>query len=173
MGEGISPPVLNMLNWFLIYTKPRCEDTVSCKFVEKGFSVLNLKIKERRYIRRKLQDSISPLFPCYLFVQFDVLRDYRLIRYTRGVKNVVGIENIPSIVPMGIINELKKRTSDGFVNITPKKFSPGSEVVIKAGPFEGINAVFEKELKGPERVAILLKALNVRVIVDSAILDRI
>jgi hypothetical protein len=30
-----------MLNWFLIYTKPRCEDSVSSKFVENGFEVLN------------------------------------------------------------------------------------------------------------------------------------
>lgn len=160
------------MSWFLIYTKPRCEDVVSGKFIEKGFAVLNPKIKERRYIRRKLQDSISPMFPCYLFVQFDLEKDYRLVRYTRGVRNIVGNEGAPSEVPLNVIGELEKRMEEGFVRIASKMIEPGTDVVIKAGPFAGFNAVFEKELKGRERVAILLKSLNARVVVDSAILDR-
>ncbi len=161
-----------MLSWFLIYTKPKCEETVSGKFSERGFPVLNPKIRERRCIRRKLVDLISPLFPCYLFVQFDLEKDYRLIRYTRGVRRVVGNEGAPSAVPPDIISELQKRMEEGVVKIAAKRFEPGSNVVIKAGPFEGFNAVFERELKGRERVAILLRSLNVRVIVDSAILER-
>lgn len=161
-----------MPNWFLIYTKPKCEDSVSGKFIEKGFQVLNPKIRERRYIRRKLQDTISPLFPCYLFVQFDLEKNYRLVRYTRGVRSVVGSECAPTEVPDAIIGELQKRMEDGFVKAASKGFDPGAEVTIKAGPFEGFNAIFEKELKGRERVAILLKSLNVRVIVDPAMLGR-
>ncbi len=161
-----------MPNWFLIYTKPKCEDVVSGKFVEKGFTVLNPKIKERRYIRRKLQETISPLFPCYLFVQFDLEKDYRLVRFTRGVRNVVGSEGAPTEVPPAIVGELQRRMEEGFVRVVPKSFDPGAEVTIKAGPFEGFSAIFEKELKGRERVAILLKSLNVRMIVDRAIIER-
>lgn len=161
-----------MLNWFLVYTKPRCEDGVSTKFIENGFEVLNPKIEERRYIRRKLQDVISPLFPCYIFVQFESPKNYRLIKYTRGVKSVVGPENIPAVVPQGIIDQIRKRMEGGVIHRQPRSFIPGEDVSIQAGPFEGLEAVFEKELKGSERVSILLKAVNARVVVDASILKK-
>jgi len=161
-----------MLNWFLIYTKPRHEDSVSGKFVENGFEVLNPKIEERRYIRRKLQDVVSPLFPCYIFVRFDNPNDYRLIKYTRGVKSVVGPEHIPSAVPEDIIGQIKERMEGGVIHMRPGSFAAGEDVSIQAGPFEGLEAVFEKQLKGSERVSILLKAVNARVVVDASILKR-
>jgi len=161
-----------MLNWFLIYTKPRCEESVSNKFVDSGFEVLNPKIEERRYIRRKLQDVVSPLFPCYIFVRFDNPQDCRLVKYTRGVRSIVGPENIPSIVPEEIIGQIKKRMEDGVIHIRPVSFVEGEDVSIQAGPFEGLEAVFEKQLKGSERVSILLKAVNARVVVDASILRR-
>jgi len=161
-----------MLNWFLIYTKPRCEDGVSAKFVENGFEVLNPRIEERRYIRRKLQDVVSPLFPCYIFVRFDENRDYRLVKYTRGVKTVVGPENVPAVVPQHIIDQIRERMDDGVVRVRKSSFTPGEEVSIQAGPFEGLEAVFEKELKSSDRVSILLKAVNARVVVDASMLKK-
>lgn len=161
-----------MLNWFLIYTKPRCEESVSTKLAESGFEVLSPKIEERRYIRRKLQDVVSPLFPCYIFARFDNPADYRLIRYTRGVKSVVGPEHIPSPVPEEIIGQIRERMEGGVVHIEPSSFALGEDVSIQAGPFEGLEAVFEKQLKGSERVSILLKAVNARVVVDASILKR-
>ena len=161
-----------MINWFLIYTKPGCEDSVSSKFVENGFEVLNPKIEERRYIRRKLQDVVSPLFPCYMFVQFETPKHYRLIKYTRGVKSIVGAGDIPSVVSERIIDQIRARMEGGVIHIQPDRFTPGEEVSIKAGPFEGLDAVFEKELKGSERVSILLRTVNARVVVDASILKR-
>jgi transcriptional antiterminator RfaH len=161
-----------MLNWFLIYTKPRCEDSVSTRFTDNGFEVLNPKIEERRYIRRKLQDVVSSLFPCYIFVRFESPKDYRLVKYTRGVKNIVGSENTPFVVPQEIIDQINKRAEGGVIHIRPGSFVTGEDVSIKAGPFEGLEAIFEKELKGSERVSILLKAVNARVVVDASILKK-
>jgi transcription elongation factor/antiterminator RfaH len=161
-----------MLNWYLIYTKPKNEDIVSHKFIQVGFKVLNSKIKERKYYRRRLQDVTSPLFPCYIFVKFDYPKDYRLIKYTRGVKRIVGTDSTPTIVPQHIINSINRRMEQGIITIGPPDFKSGEEVVIKGGPFQGFDAVFERKLKGSERVSILLKAINARVVVDGALLLR-
>jgi transcription antitermination factor NusG len=134
--------------------------------------VLNPKLKERRYIRRRAQSVISPLFPCYLFVRFDPGRDFRLIRYTRGVRSVVGTENAPSAVSEDIIVSIQERMKGGAVSVEPERFCSGEEVLIKAGPFEGLRAVFEREMKGPERVIVLLRALNARAVIDQAALER-
>src|SRR3989338_6903718 len=160
-----------MMNWYLIYTKPRSEDDITKKITNRGLEVFNTKLKERRFIRRKLQDVVSPLFPCYVFARFDNLTDYTLIKYTRGVKKVVGIDNAPTIVSEEIITSIRNRIENGVVAVKPQ-FHPGEGVLVKAGPFEGLDAIFEKELKGLERVSILLKTINARLVVDSAILSK-
>ncbi len=158
-----------MKEWYLAYTKPKSEDNVAYRLTGAGFDVLNPKIKERRYCRRKMTDSISALFPCYLFVKFDSSTDYHLIRYTRGIKRVLMNDNGPAAVPQEIIDSITKRLTDGCVTIRPS-FTPGQTVVIKGGPFEGLDAVFEKEMKSIERVSVLLRAINVRVVVDGRML---
>lgn len=161
-----------MVNWYLVYTKPKNEDIVSQKFTEAGFEVLNPKLKERKVYRRKLQDIISPLFPCYIFVRFDGSKDYRLVKYTRGVKSIICAGASPSVLPEEIINSILARMEGGVVTVKPQDLRRGEEVVIKAGPLEGFSAVFESELKGPERVSILLAAINARVIVDRAMIEK-
>lgn len=160
-----------MLNYHLIYTKPKCEDKAAFRLIEAGFDVMNPKLKERRYLHGRLQDAVGPLFPCYIFVRLDIPADYRLIKYTRGVRSIIGPEGVPSVVPDVIIGEIKERMKDGFITISPRRFSPGDEVMIKAGCLKGLGAVFEKELKAGDRVSILLKAVNVRAVVEAAALE--
>ncbi len=161
-----------MVNWYLVYTKPKNEDIVSQKFVEAGFQVLNPKLKERKVYRRKLQDIISPLFPCYIFVRFDGSNDYRLVKYTRGVKSIVGTVSEPSIVPDEIIESISARIKDSVVTLKPEELVKGEEVIISSGPLEGLSAIFERELKGTERVSILLMAINAKVSVDRALIQK-
>jgi transcriptional antiterminator RfaH len=161
-----------MLNWYLIYTKPRNEDNVSKKFIDVGYEILNPKFKNRKYHRRRLQEVISPLFPCYIFIKFDNIKDYHFIKYTRGVRRIVGTEKTPTIVPEEIITSIQRRMEQGIITIKPSKFKSGEEVVIKGGAFQGFEAIFERELKGIERVSILLKAINARVVVDGALLTK-
>ncbi len=162
-----------MKNWYLVYTKPRSEDRVAQRFTDAAIEVLNPKLKERRYVRGRLQDVISPLFPCYIFVRFDFQGEYRIVKYTRGVRRIVGTDYAPTVLPQEMIDSIRCRMDGGLVKIIPSRFKTGEEVRIKYGPLEGLDAVFEKELKGIERVSILLKTINAHVIVDSASLARI
>ncbi len=159
-----------MLNWHLVYTKPRNEDVVSYRFNDAAMEVFNPKIRERRVIRRKLQTIITPLFPCYIFVKFDMEENYRLVKYTRGVRRIVGCGNAPQAVPEDIISSIKERMEEGVINLSPVEFKAGEDVVVKDGPFRGLQAIFEREMKETERVSILLKEINARVVVDRAFL---
>lgn len=161
-----------MKEWYLVYTKPKSEDILAWKFQEKGYEVFNPKIRERKYFRKKTQDVVSPFFPCYLFVRFEFPDDYRLIKYTRGVRRVVGYDNSPTVVPEEIVETIARRIEDGVIRIESAKFNNGDEVLIKGGPFEEFEAIFEKELKGMERVSILIKAINARAIVDGHLLKK-
>lgn len=158
-----------MENWFLIYTKPKCEDTVESKLCGAGFTVLNPRVKERKYSRGKVVEVVSPLFPSYVFAKFDKFRDYHLIRYTRGVKWVLRSEEGPAEIPDKVVNTIIERIEDGFVTIR-SSFNQGQTVIIKGGPFDGFTAVFEKEMSGMERVCLLLKAINVRLVIDRSMI---
>ncbi|MBI5644315.1 MAG: hypothetical protein HY954_12675 [Deltaproteobacteria bacterium] len=158
-----------MLSWYLLYTKPWNEDKVTYLLSGAGYKLLNPKIRERKFYRRKIAEITSPLFPCYLFVKFDKIRDYHQIRYTRGVKNVLGNDSGPAEVSERIIESITSRIEDGCVVIR-RGFRPGETVILKGGPFEGFDAVFEKELNGMERVSVLLKSINLRLVVDSSML---
>jgi len=161
-----------MLNWYLVYTKPKSEDTVSRKLLDAGFETLNPKVRERRYLRRKAQVVVSSLFPCYVFVRFDLFRSYRLVKYTRGIRRIVGNEGMPTVVSEDSISSIRERSRDGYVTITPARLDPGEEVYVGGGPFEGFNAIFERELKGHERVVVLLKTINARVVIDRSVLEK-
>lgn len=154
-----------MTSWFLAYTKQKCEDNVSFRLAEAGFDILNPKVKERRLLKRKVSDVTSPLFPCYVFVKFDKMRDYHLIRYTRGIKWVLRNDAGPAEVDEKIVDSIICRMENGVITLK-SILRPGDAVTIKGGPFEGFDAVFESEMNGAERVSILLKAINLRIIVD-------
>ncbi|MDO8427435.1 MAG: transcription termination/antitermination NusG family protein [Deltaproteobacteria bacterium] len=159
-----------MENWFLAYTKPKSEDNVALRLTNAGFETMNPKIKEHRYYRRKITDIVSPLFPSYLFVKFDKIKDYHIIKYTKGIKWVLRNDSGPAEVHGSVIDSILSRMEGGVIPIKPS-FAQGETVIIKGGPFEGLNAVFEKEMKGMERVSILLKTINVRLIVDGSMLQ--
>lgn len=161
-----------MSEWYLIYTKPKAEDLLTKKFTACGFEVFNPKLKERRHIRKKVQDVISTLFPCYIFVRFDVDESYKLVKYTRGVKNVVGADGVPMTVPVGIIESIRKRMENNVVPVAPACFEPGDNVIIKGGPFKDFEAIFEGDLKGIDRVSVLLTAINARAVMSGYILEK-
>lgn len=158
--------------WYLIYTKSKNEDAVSEKLSGCGLEIFNPKFKERKFVRRKIREVISPLFPCYIFANFEFPKDFHLVKYTRGVKKVIGNENSPIPVPPDIIDSIRGRIIEGLVKVKSTTFMPGDEVVIKDGPFQGLVAVFERKLSGVERVSVLLKTINYRVVLDGAFLSR-
>ena len=153
--------------WYAVYTKPKKEDSVAFSLQNIGLEVLNPKIKFRKFKRNRLTDLIEPLFPCYLFANFDKDKYSHLITYTRGVKYIVGKKS-PVAVQDEVINVIKDGIEDNnLIVIKPSTFKNGDKVLIKDGPFKDFYGIFEKEIKGHERVMILLETIQCRVELDS------
>lgn len=153
--------------WHAVYTKPKKEDSVAFLLQNAGLEVLNPKIKFRKFKRNRLTDVIEPLFPCYLFANFDKDKYAHLITYTRGVRYIVGKKN-PVAVQDEVINAIKDGIEDNnLIVIKPSTFKNGDRVLIKDGPFKDFYGIFEKEIKGHERVMILLETMQCRLELDS------
>lgn len=158
--------------WHAIYTKPGKEDTVTYYLRNIGIDVLNPKLKSKKYKRCRFTEVIEPLFPCYLFANFDKDRYSHLIKYTRGVRYIVG-KNNPVTVHDEVIGTIRESMEDNIVAIKPERFEKGDRVLIRDGPFGNFYGIFEKEIKGPERVVILLDAIHHRLELDSSFLSKV
>lgn len=143
-----------MKNWFVINTKPKKEFQVERLFVEGGFMVYNPKY---RY-----EEKIKSFFPGYEFIYFDFPAQYRMVRYTRGVKRVIGNQVGPIPIEREIIEQIRMREVDGLIELDKYGEEPqiGDEIVVMEGPMKGLRGIFRRELSEKERVLILLNYVS-------------
>jgi len=135
--------------------------------MELGEEIYLPLLREQRRVRRQLKWAIAPLFPCYLFARFDERESFQAVRHTPGVVNVVGSSGDGLIaVDEQIITILQERSLNGYVEVASAPFFPGEMLEVISGPFQGLNALFQQELKAGERVAVLLEILSSRVRVE-------
>lgn len=141
---------MDMENWFVIHTKPKKEFHVEKIFLENGFRIYNPK-----YLN---ENRIKPFFPCYEFLYFDYPGQYKLVRYTRGVRRVVGNENGPIPISEDTILSIKARERNGIIELLKYGEEPqvGDEIEVVEGPLKGLRGIFKKEVSDRERVLILL-----------------
>jgi len=104
------------------------------------------------------ENKIKAFFPGYGFIYFDFPAQYQLVKYTRGVKRVVGNRGSPTPIPEEVIREIKSREIDGLIELYKYGEEPeiGDEIEVMEGPLKGLRGIFKKELTTKERVIILL-----------------
>jgi len=161
----------NKMQWYAVYTKPKREDAVAGSLENAGIEVFNPRLKQKKYMQGAYRNKISPLFPCYVFVKFEPETTSHMIKYTRGVKRVVG-GDFPWPVSDEVIDLIRNQEEDGIIAIKPPQLKYGDSVAINDGPLAGLKGIFEQELSGQERVVLLLSAVEyqARVVVDKAFL---
>ena len=158
-----------MKSWYAVHTKSCCEAS-SCASLERhGVEVFLPMLRERKVLRGRCRPTASPLFPRYLFAKFDVSSQLRAVTYARGVKDIVAFGSGPSMVDESIIHAIRSQLTEGVLELSEDRFSPGQVVRIREGPLCGLEAVFKKKLDGTNRVVLLLKAMSfqARVILES------
>jgi transcription antitermination factor NusG len=143
-----------MFNWYVVNTKPKKETQVERLFEEGGFTIYCPKhLSERR---------VKPFFPGYAFLTFEFPEQYQTVKYTRGVKRVVGNDDGPIPIPAEVVQGLKARERDGLIVLEKYGNEPGvgDEIEVMEGPLRGLRGVFKKEVGDRERVMILLNYVS-------------
>jgi len=148
------------MDWYLVRSKPRQECIAETNLQRWDVETFYPQLKQTKLIRGKNRTVFSPLFPGYLFSRFDLHTEYRKVAYAHGVAGVVMFGTIPAKVDEEIIETIRARMQEGFVLLSPPSFISGQTVQIQEGPFKGVLAVFERELTGTQRVALLLKSVS-------------
>ena len=143
-----------MLRWFVVNTKPKKESIVERLFQQGGITVYNPKYREEGRIR--------PFFPGYEFVLFSHPEQYKLVKYTRGVKRIVGNDAGPIPVEESVLDGIRSREVEGFIELSKHGIEPevGDEIEVAEGPFRGLRGIFTKGMTDQDRVLILLNYVS-------------
>lgn len=161
--------------WYLIHSHPHAELKASQHLRRQGFDpYLPRYLKQRRHARR-LEKVPAPLFPSYLFAAVDMSRQRWLsIDSTVGVKRLVRNGNEPAVVPISIVEALRRREdANGFVQLDHRPtFSRGDKVTVLAGAFQDCFGLYEG-MSGRDRVMVLLDLLGrkVRVVLAAEFIE--
>lgn len=152
-----------MLRWYLIHTKPSRESLAEANLQRQGYTVHLPRMLQSVRRHGQWRECIAPLFPRYLFLQLSEGRQaLSPVRSSLGVAGIVRFGANYAIVPDQIITELRLRADPetGLHRLANRPvLARGATVHITAGPFEGLDGVFEREA-GSARVVVLLNLLG-------------
>jgi|SRR5215213_2144390 len=163
--------------WYVIKTQPKQETRAECNLKTWGINTFYPKISERctNPFTGLVSYVVKPLFSRYIFAQFDVNTTYRRVCFTRGVHSVVNFGSGPVSLDDEIIKLVQSRVGeDGLVKLDDE-LKQGDEVMIDSGPLKHMVGIFQHDVKGTDRVAILLTAISYqgRVIVEKDLVKKI
>lgn len=151
-----------MQSWYLLYCKRGQLLRAKEHLERQSVTCLTPMITLEKIVRGKRAAVSEPLFPNYLFVEFDPeVIHTTTINSTRGVSHFVRFGSQPATVPESVIHDLTHYQAEDITD--PQTPWPGDSVVITEGAFEGLEAIF-KEADGEARSMLLLNLLNRQVL---------
>lgn len=132
---------------YAVETRPRAEALADWHLKSWGFATLFPRFLQRRTIRGSSINEVRPLFPGYIFVEFDKEKDrWRTINSAKGVKSILAHDpENPVAIPQKLAVELAERFAAGpmpSIQEAIAAFEVGAEVSIATGPLAGKHGEF-------------------------------
>jgi transcriptional antiterminator RfaH len=159
--------------WYVARTRAQKESQAAAILDQRGVNVYLPLLKKRKV--RAGSRAQDPLFPCYLFAEVEVGTDAWLAtRSAPYVNYFLGQRGVPTELPADFVTALRARVDVENTSGSPPRFEPGERVLITSGPFQYLEAIFDRRLSASGRSLVLLQLLNqlVRVDVGEECLDK-
>ena len=145
-------------DWYVVYSKPHKEEQAQFHLRMKGLDVFFPRLDLVRVAEKRKR--IIPLFPNYLFVRIHLPTEFHYVSWSPGVKRIVSFGDRPIPLDERVIDFLKQQTNADGVVKAHSQLTPGQEVEIRGGPFDGLIAIIQDPPDAKGRVKILLKLLS-------------
>lgn len=150
--------------WFALFVRVNHEKLVSAALRSKGFEEFLPLYQEKRRWSDRTKVIQSPLFPGYVFCQFDL--NHRLpILSTPGVHTIVGNGKMPIPVEVTEIENLKLIVDSNLQADPWPYLKIGQKVRIEEGALEGLEGILVSTKK-PSRVVVSVSLLQRSVAVE-------
>jgi transcriptional antiterminator RfaH len=151
------------LSWYLIHTKSAAEALAQLNLERQGYEVYLPRLVQSLLWGRQRRERVVPLFPRYLFLRLrEGSQPFGPVRSSVGVSGVVRFGYRYAQVAHEVICRLQARADPltGLHHLnSPAPLVSGAAVRIAAGPFDGLEGIFQRE-DGAERAVVLLELLG-------------
>lgn len=155
---------MKSLSWYIIQTKPAQEEWVRRRWEEAGYEIFLPKIKKLVRGGGRVTERIRSLFPSYLFARLDFedAETYKNVKYTRGVRRILGNGGSPIPVAEKVIDVIRERVDDHGILVLEERltFKKGDSIQVKSGPLADLIGVLEQPVSASGRVRVLLQAYH-------------
>jgi transcriptional antiterminator RfaH len=147
--------------WYCVRSHPKSEHIAAANLRRHDdIRVFSPIIRYKRPTRRGPVWVNEPLFPSYLFVRFDWSGCFDMVRHTFGVSSIVHFGQHWPTIPERIISELQESLGGDEPKVLEESLTPGEEIEISGGPFDGLRAIVTRLFPARQRVAVLLDFLG-------------
>jgi transcriptional antiterminator RfaH len=153
------------LRWYLVQCKPNAAQIAVRNLENQSFGTF-LPLQEITNRKGKIfQRQIRPLFPGYLFVQFDPDQGpWRQVNSTRGVARLVRLGTEPSVVPNEIVKALMAQCDKQSIlrptsEIQSSQLHAGNQAQVTQGPLSGFIATISN-IEPNNRINILIEIMG-------------
>jgi transcriptional antiterminator RfaH len=163
-------------NWFVAQLRPNGLIMALRNLERQAFNTLSPSRLETVRVRAMLKSAPKPLFPGYLFVQFQADQPgWQAINSTRGVTRLI-LNDIsrPRPLPCDFMAGLIARCdANGHLN-PPENIKVGDRIRVLSGPFADIVATVD-QLDKDQRIQVLIELMgrSVRTSVSSADIENL
>jgi transcriptional antiterminator RfaH len=154
-----------MAEWIVAHCHVNAERKAEAHLKRQGFEVYLPKIVTTRRHARRIETVVRPLFPRYLFIEFDEnSTHWRSICSTIGVSYLLTAGDRPLVAPTWVIEQLRQREDKNglFSGAGEKRFNKGDPIKFTSGPLAEYVGIFEN-LNYGQRVAVLLEIMGRKV----------
>jgi transcriptional antiterminator RfaH len=146
--------------WFCLRSKPKRQHVAASHLRSLGIEVFNPQLRYRRPTRRGPVWSNAWLFPNYLFARFELLAQFRRVRYAFGVSDILRFGDRWADLPESEIVRLREVWQEGDALQPPERLEVGAPVVLTGSLFHGVEATVVALLPARQRVKVLLDFLG-------------
>jgi transcription antitermination factor NusG len=157
-------PQLYPMSWYALRIQSRLSALASVTLRGKGYEEFLPLYRARRRWSDRVKQVELPLFPGYLFCQFDV-NDRLPILTTPGVIGIVGAGKLPIPVDLEEIEAIHAILRSGLA-AQPWPLLVGSKVYIERGPLAGLEGIItntDKVYRLVVSVSLLQRSIAVEI----------
>lgn len=149
------------LRWYVVRTQTKRERLAALQIRERlDCDVFAPRVRYRKRTRVGMRVFDDALFPGYVFVHCDILRDLRHLQSVQGVSGLVRFGDRFPFVDDDVIADLRRDLVDDDFHQPDPTIEIGQRVLVVDGPLKSLEAVVTGILKPGERVRILLEFLG-------------
>ncbi len=148
------------LRWYVLKTKPRNEERAQSYLEQHGIETFLPLMETSQSNEGNGSKKVKPLFPSYLFAEFDVEQNYPLVKWGKGINKILGFGKYPTPLSNEALSIIKNRVDVKGVVKKAYNLNKNDHIRITSGPLKDLLGIFDRWISDSGRVRILLNLIG-------------